>query len=355
MSQSALTLITETFASGEPMSATDRHRLEDGRWTEWEIHTYPLANSAARVQQTGGVDWAEGQTLDRPSGKGEDLSALSVPADGAQRVRQQMAPVVDAIDGSQVERVIVVVRDVTEERWLEASLIQSEKLAAVGRLAAGVAHEINNPLTVILANTQILREEIATTHPYYGSIELISRASERTSRVVRNLLDFSRAEQFEFVPTDLNRSLEDAVSLVGSQVRKANIEIVTDLAPGLPPIWASPDHLHVVWLNLLLNARDAIVEADREGAIRVSSRRDGERVVVHVRDNGVGMPLHMLGRIFDPFFTTKPPGQGTGLGLFTCYRTVQRHGGEINVDSQAGEGTSFEIWLPIRQEALPAD
>jgi two-component system NtrC family sensor kinase len=218
-----------------------------------------------------------------------------------------------------------------------------------------VAHEINNPLTVILANTQILREEIETVHPYYGSIELISRASERTSRIVRNLLDFARAEQFEFVPTDLNRSLEDAVSLVGSQVRKANIEVVTDLSPGLPPIWASPDHLHVVWLNLLLNARDAIVEAGREGEIRVSSHRDGEQVVVHVTDNGVGMPLHMLGRIFDPFFTTKPPGKGTGLGLFTCYRTVERHGGEISVDSQAGVGTSFEILLPIRQEALPAE
>jgi len=317
-SRCSLALIEETFESGKLASRTEQQRMEDGRWTEWEIHTYPVASPGA----------AQDRSTNKP---GAFQEAGRQP---------------------RVDRVVVVVRDVTEQRWLEASLVQSEKLAAVGRLAAGVAHEINNPMTVISANIQILREEIPSDHPYFGSIELINRASERTSKIVRNLLDFSRAEQFEYVLTDLNRSLYDAISLVEPQIRKSNIHITTELDSALPPIWASPDHLHVVWLNLLLNARDAIEEAEREGWIRVTSRRRGDWVVVQVSDNGVGIPSPVINRVYDPFFTTKPPGKGTGLGLFTCYRAVVRHGGEINVDSEVGIGTTFDVSLPIRQEPL---
>ncbi len=302
-------LIEETFDTGLPSSCTERQRRQDARWTEWEIQTYPVAGS-------GGVPEAShaGQVV--------------------------------------VERVVVVVRDVTEQRLLEASLTRSEKLASVGRLAAGIAHEINNPMTVISANAQILREEITSVHPYYGSVELIDRAAERASRIVRNLLDFSRAEQYEFVQTDLNRSLREAISLVAPQIRRANIAVEVSLTPQLPAIWASPDHLHVVWLNLLLNARDAIEQTGGQGSIRVTSHRHGEDVVVSVVDNGVGIPAHEVDRIYDPFFTTKPPGKGTGLGLFTCYRTVQRHGGEIRVDSQVGIGTTFDVILPIDRKPV---
>jgi two-component system NtrC family sensor kinase len=308
-SHESLPLIAETFQSGMPQSCVERHRATGGGWTEWDIQTYPVASSQA-VPDDGG-----------------DLSA-------GERT---------------VDQVVVVVRDVTEQRMLEASLIRSEKLASVGRLAAGIAHEINNPMTVISANAQILREEIALTHPYYGSVELIDRASERASRIVRNLLDFSRAEQFEFVQTDLNRSVQDAVLLVEPQARRSNIEITMDLAPDLPLIWASPDHLHVVWLNLLLNARDAIQETEHGGWIRVTSYRHNDHVVVQISDNGSGIPTDELNQIYDPFFTTKPPGKGTGLGLFTCYRTVHRHGGEISVDSQLGIGTTFDVTLPVGQ------
>jgi signal transduction histidine kinase len=164
---------------------------------------------------------------------------------------------------------------------------------------------------------------------------------------VRNLLDFSRAEDFEFVQTDLNLSLQEAVSLVEPQVRRSGTEISLELDDQLPRVWASPDHLHVVWLNLLLNARDAIQEVDRPGQIRLISRLRGDHAVVQVADNGIGIPSDEINRIYDPFFTTKPPGKGTGLGLFTCYRTIHRHGGEISVDSQVGEGTSFLVVLPI--------
>ena len=308
-SEYAMALVKETFRTGAPASYTERQRTDDARSTEWAIQTYPVSSSDP----------------DEVSNAGEP---------------------------SLVDRVVVVVRDVTEQRMLEASLSRSEKLASVGRLAAGIAHEINNPMTVVSANAQILREEIEPSHPYYGSIELIGRAAERASRIVRNLLDFSRVEQLDFQQVDINQSLHEAVLMVAAQVRQAKGRIIADLAPDLPLIWASPDHLHVVWLNLLLNARDAIVEVDREGLIQVASFQRGEYVVVSVSDNGIGIPAHKLDRIYDPFFTTKDPGKGTGLGLFTCYRTIHRHGGTIEVDSEDGLGTRFDIILPIRDEPM---
>jgi signal transduction histidine kinase/DNA-binding response OmpR family regulator/GAF domain-containing protein len=305
-SMQPLALIEETFQTGKPASRDERYRSISGRWAEWEIHTYPI------VLHEGDQD-------------------------------------LDVVADRPVDRVVVVVRDVTEQRWLEASLLQSEKLAAVGTLAAGIAHEINNPMTVVSANAQILREEIPATHPYYSSIELIDRASERASKIVRSLLDFSRSEEFELMPTNVNRSIQESMSLVEPQLRKAGIQIATDLSPNLPPIWASPDHLHVVWLNLMLNARDAILQAGRPGEIRIQSDRQGDWVAVHMTDNGVGIPEDQINHLYEPFFTTKEPGKGTGLGLFTCYRTVARHGGEITIDSLEGEGTTFHVFLPAGQ------
>jgi signal transduction histidine kinase len=352
-SERSLALIQETFRTGAPMSCMERQRVGAPReslaqaqglasqWTEWEIHTYPVMRSATRsMHGEGRPSWQLPRTLHLSSGNGgsRDKGAGQRPPPP---------------DGQRVEQVIVVVRNVTEERVLEASLVQSEKMAAIGTLAAGFAHEINNPMTVISANAQILCEEIPAKHPYHGSVELIDRASARASRIVRNLLDFSRSEGFESVPTDLNLSLSEAVSLVDSQLRKADVQIDCELESGLPPIWASPDHLHVVWLNLLLNARDAIEEKGDEGAIQVTSHRREDRIVVRIADTGVGMSVEMLKHVYEPFFTTKGPGRGTGLGLFTCYRTLERHGGDIRVDSLEGEGTVFRISLPILPEPVP--
>lgn len=301
-SAESLALIAETFERGVMQSRSERRRADSGQWTEWEIHTYPIFSS----------DGAPGEAGER-----------------------------------DIDRVVVVVRDVTEQRWLEASLLQSEKLAAVGTLAAGLAHEINNPMTVVSANAQILREEIPVTHPYYSSVQLIDRASERASKIVRNLLDFSRSEEFECVPTDLNRSVTEALSLVETQFQKSGIKVVLKLAPYLPTISASPDHLHVVWLNLLLNARDAILDIRPEGRIRITSLLRGDWVEVHIADNGAGISDQQLNHLYEPFFTTKEPGKGTGLGLFTCYRTIARHGGKITVTSQADVGSIFHILLPV--------
>jgi signal transduction histidine kinase len=164
------------------------------------------------------------------------------------------------------------------------------------------------------------------------------------------LLDFARQEQYEFQATDLNATLRAALELLRQQFLIARVEVFEDLAPDLPPAMVSRDHLQGVWLNLLLNARDAFSQhagAADERRVWVGSRlRDDGSLEVTIRDNGVGIPPERLHRIFEPFFTTKDPGKGTGLGLSTSYHIIKQHGGEIQADSEVGVGTTLTVLLP---------
>jgi len=241
---------------------------------------------------------------------------------------------------------IVLERDVTETRRLEASLAQSEKLAAIGQLAAGVAHEINNPLTAIIANAQLLQKEVPSGDPRYESVDLIVRAGERARKVVRSLLDFARQERPELQPTDINASLASALDLIQHQLRQSNIQLDLHLTPGLPAAHASHDRLQSVWLNLILNARDAVAGRP-DGKIRIQTARENGHIRVAIADNGPGIPPEQLKRVLEPFFTTKAPGQGTGLGLSTCYRIVKQHGGDLAIQSQVGQGTTVVVNLPL--------
>jgi PAS domain S-box-containing protein len=241
---------------------------------------------------------------------------------------------------------IVFEEDVTDRRRLEASLAQSERLAAIGRLAAGVAHEINNPLTAILANAQLLQRSLAGVDgDWLEMVDLVLEAGRRASLVVRQLLDLSRQGRTERLMCDVNESLGRAFTLIQHQLRVSAIRLLPELEKGLPMVWANPDELQSVWLNLLVNAIDAI-EA-QPGEIRVRTRRAGETIEVSVQDNGLGIPGDQLARVFEPFYTTKEPGTGTGLGLSICHRLVKDHGGQIQVESQPGQGTTFTISLPI--------
>lgn len=247
---------------------------------------------------------------------------------------------------------IVLARDVTERRMLEASLSQADKLAALGQLAAGLAHEINNPLTAIVANVQLLLMMARPDDPSYESLGLIKQASDRAVRVVRNLLDFSRQEQYEFHPMDLNASLRATLELIKHQFLMTHISIVEELAPSLPPALGSRDHLQGVWLNLLINARDAVTQSTQGGAeptvwVRSHLRPDGLLEAV-IADNGPGIPPDQINRIFEPFFTTKDPGKGTGLGLSTSYQVIKQHGGQMLVDSEEGVGTTFRVLLKTK-------
>jgi two-component system, NtrC family, sensor kinase len=248
-------------------------------------------------------------------------------------------------------RAVIIWQDRTEERRLESSLMQAGKLAAIGQLAAGVAHEINNPLTAINANAQMLKMFIPPEDENYESVDLIARAGDRAARVVRGLLDFARQEQYAFTLADsLNQSIQDALSLVKYQLQTANIETVLNLADDLPPIEASWEHLKSVWLNLLVNARDAVQLRDEGRQLEIVTRLapDGEHVQILFRDNGQGMNKAEAAQIFEPFYTTKDPGKGTGLGLATSHRIIEQHQGEITVVSEPDEGTTFVIHLPIK-------
>ena len=257
------------------------------------------------------------------------------------------------IPGKQASsaRAVLVWQDKTEERRLENSLMQAGKLAAIGQLAAGVAHEINNPLTAINANAQMLKMVMPVEDENFESVDLIVRAGERAAKVVRGLLDFARQEQYSFTTGDLTESIQEALDLVNYQLQSAKITVTKDFDDALPFIVASWEHLKSVWLNLLLNARDALLHTNGNRQLEVIARpnKDGQTIQVVMHDNGKGMTSAETLHIFEPFYTTKGPGQGTGLGLATCHRIIEQHSGEISVASKVGEGTSFLITLPIQR------
>jgi two-component system NtrC family sensor kinase len=238
---------------------------------------------------------------------------------------------------------VVVYKDVTEERSVQRKLLHTEKMAAVGQLAGGVAHEINNPLGGILAFAQIMsREERSASD--LESLRLIGDAAVRAKRIVESLLRFSRRpQQDEKGPFDLAKVVEDALFLLQSQYKATNVEVVRDLAPALA--WGNANLVQQVAVNLIVNAFQAIGPA-RSGRIGVKTLRAGSHVHLEVSDDGPGIPPDIAGRIFDPFFTTKPEGQGTGLGLSICYRIAEEHGGSIRLEPSPKGGASFLLVIP---------
>lgn len=246
-------------------------------------------------------------------------------------------------------RGVILWQDRTEERRLESSLLQAGKLAAIGQLAAGVAHEINNPLTAINANAEMLKMFIPKEDENYEAVDLIALAGERATKVVRGLLDFARQEHYNLTTGDINQSIQQTLDLVRYQLNMADAEVIQNMAENLPPVVASWEHLKSVWLNLIVNARDAVVQLPHKGQIRISTQlaHEQEHVQIIIRDNGKGMSEAELVHIFEPFYTTKDPGKGTGLGLATSHRIIEQHGGEINVVSTPNEGATFIIRLPI--------
>ncbi len=248
-------------------------------------------------------------------------------------------------EDDQVVQAILIEQDVTEKRRLEATLAQSEKLAAVGQLAAGLAHEINNPLTAIIANAQLLKREMPPDDEKQELVDLIALAGGRANQVVRNLLDLARREQYNFAPIDVNETIRNALSLLQHDVVARAVDLNFKPAEGLPKITASQDHLQGVWLNLLTNAMDALQSERRE--IRVETSRHANEIFVVFADTGKGISSESLSHIFEPFYTTKAPGQGTGLGLSVCHRIIKQHGGRILVDSKPEVGTKFTVILPI--------
>jgi signal transduction histidine kinase len=230
---------------------------------------------------------------------------------------------------------------------LEEQLQQREKLSSIGLLAAGVAHEINTPLTGVSSYTQMLLGMFADHDPKHKLLEKIHRQTERATGIVNNLLNFSRTGSVaEFGEVDLNHVLDDTLQLLEPQLRQSQVEIAREYEDDLPRVFGNSGKLQQVFTNLLLNARDALPAG---GRISLRTASDGDHITVHVADTGIGIAPENVARIYDPFFTTKGVGRGTGLGLAVSYGIVQEHSGHISVESAPARGTTFRITLPTAQ------
>jgi two-component system NtrC family sensor kinase len=258
-----------------------------------------------------------------------------------------------ADDGETDEggRSVVTVDDVTARARLEEQVLQQERLASLGLLAAGVAHEINTPLTGISGYAQLLLEDLETDDPKREVLEKIESQTGRASRIANSLLTLARPERTVFEETDLNDTVREVLQLFDPQVRGRQIRLSADLDPGLPHVLGHRGKLQQVLLNLLLNARDAL---DDGGEIAVLTRSRRGRVFVEVTDNGSGIAEADLPRIFDPFFTTKSRGKGTGLGLSVTYGIVQEHDGRIEAETLPEGVTRFRVELPAAETVRTA-
>ncbi len=252
---------------------------------------------------------------------------------------------------AKVSQVIIFAQDVSEKRQLQASLFRSANLAAVGRLASSIAHQINNPLTVIIANSQLMQLEADPDSLDYPVIQDIVEAGTQIRQIVQNLLDFSTQDSYEWFETDIEETVEDALALVAHPLRKSNIEVIKQI-DRLHPIIGSASHLKMLWMNLLLNARDAIIERGEKGCVRIiATRPEPNFIQVQIVDDGKGISPEYQKHLFRPFFTTKSPGQGLGLGLYTCRTIVEYHQGYITINNnQDGPGATVTVIIPLQKQ-----
>jgi PAS domain S-box-containing protein len=276
---------------------------------------------------------------------------LKTPAGEVRTVNVAIAPLVTR--KFQVIGRLIIMDDITERIELEAQLSQADKLSSIGLLAAGVAHEVNTPLAVISSYTQMLSKQLQGDPQKSGLLEKITRQTFRASEIVNNLLNFSRTSGSEIGDVDVNKVIADTLALLEHQFKVAKVEVQNALAPKLQPIQGNPGRLQQVFLNLFLNAKDAMPGG---GTLRVSTM-NGESVSVCVSDTGSGIAPENIQRIYDPFFTTKNApregqARGTGLGLSVTYGIIQEHAGKIRVESHPGSGTTFTLDFPLSRKAV---
>jgi len=247
------------------------------------------------------------------------------------------------IDLGDQRVVMAVIRDVTEKRRMEQHLIRSEKLTATGQLAASVAHEINNPLQGMTLFLDALERTLDPGHPGQRELQMVRTGQERIRDIIQGLLAFQRDSGATLQSTDLHRSLRQTLAIVAPQFAASNITVHEMLAPEGAEIMSYPGQFNQVFLNLLLNAADAMPEG---GEIWVRSKVTPDEVCIDIQDTGCGMAEEILDRLFEPFFSTKGTEVGTGLGLWVSHQIVSFHHGQLDVHSQMDEGTTFTIRLP---------
>ena len=244
---------------------------------------------------------------------------------------------------------LIIVDDITERVRLEDQIVQNDKLTSMGLLAAGVAHEVNTPLAVISSHSQLLRKQLPTDDDRHAVMEKIIKQTFRASEIVNNLLSFSRTNPAEFVELDVYRIITETLSLLEHQLKSAGIHVEKDFAAPAPLAFGNAGKLQQVFLNLFLNARDAMPDG---GTLRIRTESSDSRLRIWIEDTGVGISGGNIKKIYDPFFTTKEVGKGTGMGLAVSYGIVQEHGGSIGVESVPGQGTTFRLELPLSRKPV---
>lgn len=291
----------------------------------------------------GGYDWrvAEARTIYRCRAHGRDGQALTLNIT-LLPLRSRATPAAGAL---------ICLEDITDRARLEEQLREADKLSSIGLLAAGVAHEVNTPLAGISSYTQMLLAECDEREPRRVILEKIRRQTLRASGIVNNLLNFSRTGSSTFAPVSLSRLLDDTLQLLETHLRGTAIDIARRYDAGLPLVRGHAGKLQQVFMNLILNARDAMPHG---GTLTIAASAQGNAVLIEVSDTGVGMPPEVIHRIYDPFFTTKEVGRGTGLGLAVSYGIVQEHGGHMFVESALGQGTTFRVKLPVAAPPVAA-
>ncbi len=263
-------------------------------------------------------------------------------------LEKRIACVITKMDGG---RTLLTFTDVSQEREEEEKLYLTDRLASIGEMAAGLAHELNNPLTGVLALSQLLMDsDLSEEHK--EDLQCVYSEAKRAASIVKNVLLFARNNNYENGQASTNEVIRDVLRLREYEEKVSNITAATKLQENLPDIPIDKFQLQQVFLNLILNAEAAIKEANRPGKLSVTTERVNNHINIHFKDNGRGIKKHLLSRIFDPFFTTKDIGKGTGLGLSICYGIVVKHGGKISVKTRVNQGTTFSIRMPVAPQTV---
>ncbi len=327
------------------ISYANRRCYEAGYREEEMIgrHLVDLVDGAQRGEFEAALETtAHGQQV-------ENLEARAKRGDGTLGYFSiSLSPMRDEQDA--VNSVVVVMTDITDAALLQAKLAHAERMATIGRLVSGVAHEVNNPLAAILGFTDLLIEDPEIPASAHESLEIILQETQRTKNIVQDLLSFARQRPVQREAVQLGAILRQTIKLRSYDFTSHGVEVVEEFDEELPATIGDSQQLQQVFLNIVNNAYDAIQEAGRRGVVRLRTKRAGDSIEVAISDNGTG--ITDAARIFDPFFTTKPTGKGTGLGLSICYGIVRAHGGEIQCwNNENGEGSTFLVKLPVATEA----
>jgi len=326
------------------VSYANRRCLQDGGFREDQLIGHPLVEF---VSPNGRQTLREAFESSLSGNHVDNLEApLSRGNGGLGHFSVNMSPMRD--ERGDVSSIVVVMTDITEASVLQAKLMHAEKMAAVGQLVSGVAHEVNNPLTAILGFADLLLEQPDIAESAKKDLRVIVQEAQRTKTIVQNLLSFARQTPAQRKPVDLNSILRRTLQLRSYDFASHGFEVVERLDEALPAVTGDSHQLQQVFLNILNNAYDAITETDRVGCIEVETTHTADYAEVMFRDNGPGIASPE--RIFDPFFTTKEVGKGTGLGLSICYGIVREHGGEISCHNNKEQpGATFSVRLPVTE------